>query len=157
MRRRNHKLNHETELNLVPMLDLFLSLIPFLLMSTVFVTFGGIYVEAPATAPVAQESKADDQKEIALAVKIEKGRVHITGYRKGFESRIEDIHGDFELKDLKTIRAYLLDLQKKYSKIRSSLFHASPEVRYEDAVAILNLLRATEISKNLVLAVGAMQ
>lgn len=156
MRRRNRKLNHETELNLVPMLDLFLSLIPFLLMSTVLVSFGGISVEAPSASEASKVTQANEE-EVAISVQIEKGRVHILGYRKGFEVKIAQVDAEFDLKDLKQIRDYLSGLQKQYSKIKSSLFHASPETRYEDAVAVLNLIRATELSQNLVLAVGVVQ
>lgn len=156
MRKNGRKFNYETELNLVPMLDLFLSLIPFLLMSTVLVSFGGVMVEAPSQVASTEAASGADQS-VSLSVEIEKGRVRISGYRQGFQVKVDQIRGDFDLKDLAQIRSFFSGIQKDYSKVASSLFHASSETRYEDAVAILNLIRATEVSKNLVLAVGVVQ
>lgn len=164
MKVRNRKLNHETELNLVPMLDLFLSLIPFLLMSTVLASFGGIVVEAPSYAPSTQAqtekpklAESTANLELDIAVQIKNGQVSVLGYKRGFESRVEDVKGEFELKNVEGLRAFLSELHHKYSKIHSSLFHASPETRYEDAVLVLNVIRSTEVSQNLVLAVGAVR
>ncbi|MDB5037598.1 MAG: hypothetical protein JWQ35_1126 [Bacteriovoracaceae bacterium] len=151
------RINHETELNLVPMLDLFLSLIPFLLMSSVLVSFGGVYVEAPSYSKAEAQKIENKNDELDLAVQIEKGRVSILGYKKGFETKIEAVKGSFDLKDLNGLRSFLTGLQQHYSKIHSSLFHASAETRYQDAVSVLNILRATQVSENLVLAVGAVE
>src|SRR5438105_4572475 len=101
------------------MLDMFLSLIPFLLMSAVLASFGGIFVEAPSYSTAMQEQK-DKKKELDIAIQVDKGRVQITGYRDGFETKVAEVKAEFDMKDYKGLKAYLEDLQKKYSKIRSS-------------------------------------
>jgi hypothetical protein len=128
-------------------------------MSTVLATYGGIFVEAPSYKPPSQQdSKKDEKKdEIDLAVQIASGQIKVFGYKRGFESKISSVTASFGLQEIESFRTYLLSLQQKYSKVNSSLFHASAETRYEDAVQVLNAIRATQVSENLVLAVGAVQ
>ncbi len=153
------KINFDTELNLVPMLDFFLSLIPFLLISTVLATFGGVFVEAPSyKAQSQQQTQPQDKKEeIDLAVQVADGQIKVFGYKSGYEAKIDSITASFGMVELDKFRAYLGSLHEKYSTIKSSLFHASADTRYEDAVSVLNIVRATKVSNNLVLAVGAVK
>lgn len=157
------KTDLESDLNLVPMLDLFLSLIPFLLMSTVLATFGGISVEAPKVTQAASaetssnNSQEMNKKEIDVAVLVEAGEIKLAVYEKGFVNRMNEQDAKFSLQDVSAFKKHIEVLKTQFAHINSSLFRAAPDTRYEEAVAVLNALRSTDLSKALVLAVGAVK
>lgn len=154
----------ETELNLVPMLDLFLSLIPFLLVSAAFLSYGGLKVETPSFAqnqPVQSEAMPQEAplkiQEIELALRLDQGQIKFSAYDKGFKNKIAEVSGEFSVHDSAAIKTFLSELTKKYSKINSVLFHASVSSKYEEAVAAINYVRAAKVSQNVVLAVRGVE
>lgn len=163
-RKHSHKRLHlgEIELNLVPMLDLFLSLIPFLLISAVFLNYGGLFVEAPSFAPAnttstpTPEEKANTQ-EINLLFRVEGSQVKVSGYTKGFIAKLPEVQGEFEISNQQGLRDFIAKTMASYSKIVSVLFKASPTTKYQDAVSVLNIVRATKVSPNVVLAVRSIE
>ncbi len=153
-RMRNQESDHsEYELNLVPMLDMFLSLIPFLLVSAVFVNYGGLMVEAPSfSAQASTPATTLLAKELDLAVKVTEGNVKITAYSKGFLAKMANLQGDFKADDRAGLELYLAEMKKNH-KIASILFHVDPQIPYQKAVTVLQALRSSELSRHIVLAV----
>ena len=151
---RNREMEHgDYELNLVPMLDMFLSLIPFLLLSAAFINYGGVFVEAPSFAAQEQVVVADAKsKELDLAVKVSRDDVKISAYSKGFLAKKDDLQGTFKLDDRANLQIYLQTLKKNYV-IASVLFHVDPQIPYQQAVTVLQALRSSDLSKHIVLAV----
>ena len=144
----------DIELNLVPMLDMFLSLIPFLLVSAAFLNYGGLLIETPSlsSAEEANEVKRVDEHNLNLAVQVSDSRVTISAYSQGFLSKIEKLTGDFDLTDSSALAQYLGNLKKEY-QIKSVLFHVDSAVRYQKAVGVLQALRKSDLSQHIVLAV----
>lgn len=150
------KVDLDSDLNLVPMLDLFLSLIPFLLMSTVLASFGGIFVEAPKQGPQAAATAQDsNSKKWSLAIAVDKEQIRVSVYEGSFERKLAERDRNFLVTDREAFKAYIQSLKTEATKITSSLFRATSETRYEVAVSVLSALREAEASESLVLAVGA--
>ncbi len=158
--RRLNKPIEQTELNLAPMMDLFVALIPFLIVSSSFIQLGGFEMQAPsaATSTAQAPSKNDQVKEIWLAIEVTESQVKVTGYEKDFAREIPGIKSQFALTELKQLTDYVSSLTaNSNSKMGPSLFHASPETKYENAVAVLNALRSSPAVTEMVMAAGVVE
>jgi biopolymer transport protein ExbD len=147
----------EAELNLVPMLDLFLSLIPFLLISAVFLNYGGLFVEAPSFTPTntlsQNESLNPDSQEINLLFRVDGDQVTVSGYAKGFLAKVPEVNASFATNDRDGLKQYISKVMNEHKKISSVLFKATPTTKYEQAVVVLNIVKSLKVSSNVVLAV----
>ena len=155
-RRKFRRPAHDMRLNLFPIMNLFVCLIPFLLMSAVFVHLGGLRVEAPSPTSEELEKKTKSQP-VTLTFKVVGNQVTIAGYTQDFQVKLKNIRGTFSVKNIDSLRTYLEALKKKHRKIGSSLFFASPETKYDSAIKVLNALEASNVSDNVVLAAGVVE
>ena len=155
MKRRKHLRNEETpELNLIPIMNLFVCLVPFLLLTAVFVKMGGVKAEMPVTASSESSEATPEKKEqiIDLVFQIDGQEVELVGFTDQFQKPLSDVHAKFQLTAIDSLDQILTEISSKYPKWRSTLFKASPSTRFEDAISVLSKLRANNLIKNLVLA-----
>lgn len=155
MKRRKHLKNEEApELNLIPIMNLFVCLVPFLLLTAVFVKMGGVKAEMPTTASTETSETNPEKKEqvIDLVFQIDGKEVELVGFTEQFQKPVSDIQAKFNLAAIESLDQILSDISSKYPKWRSTLFKASPSTRFEDAISVLSKLRSNSLIKNLVLA-----
>lgn len=159
-RRKNLKNNEETpELNLIPIMNLFVCLVPFLLLTAVFVKMGGVKAEMP-TAASSEASQVDPLKKeqvIDLVLQLDGEEIELVGFSDQFQRPLSDVHAKFQLSAIDNIDQILTEISSKYPKWRSTLFKASPSTRFEDAISVLSKLRGNDLIKNLVLAAETVQ
>jgi biopolymer transport protein ExbD len=140
------------ELNLTPMMNLFVALIPFLLMSSSFMHYGTVDVTAPSKA--AEGTAAAKTDELWLEVIVHPQEVLVRAHSKDYESEYEAYRKSFAHTEMTQLVAHLQKMKADHATWGPSLFHASPETRYEQAVNVLSRLRAFDQTSSVVLAMG---
>ncbi|TVQ77932.1 MAG: hypothetical protein EA369_08135 [Bradymonadales bacterium] len=148
---RGKRLETTGELNLIPVMNLFVCLIPFLLMSAAFVQLGAIDAETPSQTEKKAES-TEPNPSVQLIVQVSPEAVQISAYTRSFQNRLEGVDLRFALHDLNALSQGLEKLVEEHSSIDSTLFRVGGESAYKDAVAVLAQLRKTEGLGKLVLA-----
>lgn len=150
---RRRKEEEGTELNLIPVMNLFVCLVPFLLLSAAFVRLGGVGAEVPSKSnKEVQLTQNEKDQVVDLLFQLDQQQLTITGFTQGFGESLEGLKVSFPIAEKKALANYLSDLKEKHPRIGSSLFKASDESRFEDAVSVLAVLRRNDSLKNIVLA-----
>lgn len=153
MRRFTRK-TEEINLNLTPMMDLFVGLIPFLILSSAFLRLGGFDLQAPSAAQGPQAQVDSKDKELWLSFEVEDTKVTVTGYGKSYDQEVPGVKAEFVMADLPKLTAYVDALSSKHPKIGPSIFHASPDTKYEKAINVLNAMKSSKNVKDIVVAAG---
>lgn len=155
---RNLKRNvDEIYLNLTPMMDLFVGLIPFLILSATFVSLGGIETQAPSASSTAAVPHSKNSDELWLTFEIGSDKVIVAAFKKDYVQEIPSVKGEFALADLPRMTKFLDDLSVKSYKIGPSLFHAKPDIKYENAVSVLNAMKSSKAITDIVMASGVVE
>ncbi len=155
MKKRKRLINEETpELNLIPVMNLFVCLLPFLLLTAVFVKMGGVKAEMPIASATEKEEVSAEKKNqsIDLVFQLDGRTVEIAGFVDHFQKPLADVQGRFAIESLGGLDSLLEEIAMRYPHWRSTLFKASANTRFEDAIEVLSKLRSNNLIKNLVLA-----
>ncbi|PIR23890.1 MAG: hypothetical protein COV44_00310 [Deltaproteobacteria bacterium CG11_big_fil_rev_8_21_14_0_20_45_16] len=144
--------SQEQELNLIPVMNLFVCLVPFLLLTAAFVKLGGVDLELPKAASGEAVKENEKSNEVDLIVQLDGSRIMLTGYEKGFTNEIENLRSEFNVDSPEKLAKFLTEVSLGSRKLNASLFKASPQTRFEDAVKVLSVLRKHEALKSVVLA-----
>lgn len=150
-KRKTRESFEEAELNLVPFIDIFVTLISFLLVTAVALQLGNISVEVPGGR--SEKSVVLDEA-VSLAVDLESDQITLAGYRKNLEVAVKDIRRIFPLEKVDAFQSYLGEVKARYKNIHVSVFHASKNTSYQKAINVLNAIHKSGISSSVVLAVG---
>jgi biopolymer transport protein ExbD len=130
------------DLNLAPMLDIIVSIIPLLLLSTVFINI--TILESPIPQPVAKAMANDRQnrdKDFSIAVFADKER--------GFLVRLSD-HGKTEEiqvalsasnLDFSGLHKEMVKIKQRYPDTFRFEFHPAAELKYDEIVGVLDAVR----------------
>ncbi len=141
------------DLLLTPMLDLFIALIPFLLVSAAFVRLGGLKVNVPQAAAAADQKK-DEKEKVSLAFEVNSREVLVTAFQESFSKPVKALETKIDVNDLQKLTDYLTSIKTKHT-FGGALFHASQDTPYEKVVQVLEVIHSVpEISTETVLAVG---
>lgn len=156
---RNFKRNtDEAVLNLTPIMNLFVALIPFLIVSSAFIRLGGVDVQAPSAASGVQTPNSlKKDSELRLSFEVQESKVIVTGYDQNYDQEISGVKAEFPIAELSRLVAYVDGLSQKQYKIGPSLFHASPETKFENAISVLNAMRSSQHVKEIVMAAGVVE
>jgi biopolymer transport protein ExbD len=157
MRKLKKQVEDEIQLNLTPMMDLFVALIPFLILSASFNSLGGIDLQAPAASSNAQTEAKKSTDELWLMFEVHANSVTVQGYEKNFGAERPKVKGVFNLAELDKFKDFLISLEGGQWKMGPSLFHASPDTRYEQAVSFLNVMRGAKSVTEIVMASGVVE
>lgn len=153
LKKRRRKLEDASDLNLIPVMNLFVCLVPFLLLTAAFVKMGGIHAEMPAAKSGEYKENANDKRQVIdLVFQVDGSVVEVVGFTQGFSMPLADVQAKFTTNELFSLDAYLQNISEKYPNWGSTLFKASSNTRFEDAVLVLGKLRESKYIKDLVLA-----
>jgi len=153
----NRKDVHPIELNLTPMIDLFVSLIAFLLLCAAFIRYGGVHVEVPQAATREDVKTNQDSKKLSLTFEIIGNDVVITGYNGDFTNPIPSVKANFSVTEMEKMKEYLRSLHQKYPVMGISIFHAAPETRYEVGMHVLDAMKASTVVDQVVFGAGVVE
>ncbi len=130
------------DLNLAPMLDIIVSIVPLLLLSTVFVQV--TMVESPIPQPVAQamaNDRQDKDKDLSISVYADRNsgfRVQLSDDGKSEESKVQLKAGGF---DFEGLHEAMIKLKQRYPDTFRFEFHPASNVRYSEIVSVLDAVR----------------
>jgi biopolymer transport protein ExbD len=133
------------ELNLAPMLDMMVALVPFLLLSIAFVRL--VVVETKIPQPVAKALKQDRDKKdrdvnIRMEVSAKKG-VMILVKEKGKKTKKYSVklkEGSF---DVDAVHSKLVSIKQQYPKVFRLEILPKDNVVYKDVVQLMDTARYT--------------
>jgi biopolymer transport protein ExbD len=154
----------ETELNMVPIMNLFMVLIPFLLMSASFYSIKAINTSVPihADKPVEQESaKKHSEDKITVVVELKKAEIRISALSYTISTNelatlektmVRAAHREIYLSE---ISKHLEIIKEKYPASDTMILIPDGAVLYEDIIQAMDCARKTqarELFPNVVLS-----
>lgn len=131
------------EPNLIPIMNLFVVLIPFLLITAAFEKFGGVNAEMPSLGDASSKSEnsAQDKVKLELIFNLTNDRMNVTGWKDRFSNPLAEINKDFGAEDIQGFKDWFKEVEKQYPEVGITLFRADPTTRYELAIKWLGGLR----------------
>lgn len=155
-KQRNQQQIERFELNLIPVMNLFVCLVPFLLLTAAFVRLGGIDTETP-TSSAEEQNQVEREPYINLYFELEKDMLKIGAFKDGFQERLPEIEYELPIEQLEKLHPTLEHIAEEHPKIESSLFRASHESVYETVIQVLNKIKAHESTQKTILAAEVAQ
>jgi biopolymer transport protein ExbD len=131
-RRKKNGRHDVEELNLLPMMSLFVALVPTLLYSAVFVPVSAIGLDFPGTGGAAAESP------LALAVRVADDHFTIEGVP---DSTYAPIPRTDEAAARAELGAELEGLRARFPGSKGAILVVSPQVPYRDVVTTMDQVR----------------
>ena len=154
MRTRNHgnrRPQEAEELNLIPVMNLFVCLIPFLLMSAAFVQLGAVDAETPSRGAPASEESAEVKQEIRLIVQVDSKHIRLSAFSDAYQTRLPDYDQMIAMDDRSALQERLKEIAEA-TQVHSTLFRVESETAYSSAIGVLQEIRQTENIGKVVLA-----
>ncbi len=140
--RRSHSHGHGTELNIIPLMNVFVIIIPFLLLTAVFAKTSMIEIFlAQQDAVVNASSKKQDQG--YLTVKVLKRGFVLDGIGKGIVIRKKN--GKLNYERLSTT---LQKLKDRHPRVQEVAILFNPSFSYESVVKVMDVTREAEVSRS---------
>lgn len=145
-RRRNKRSETTDDLNLIPIMNLFVCLLPFLLLSAAFTQFGAVDSELPSSGSEKQEqAQLKDQKQnVELVFEIGNQFVTVTGFKNGFAQAIVGVKARLDIDDPEALEKFIKETKEKYTEVSASLFRVDSGVPYQKAIKVLAQLRRNQ-------------
>ena len=133
------------EVNLLPVMNLMVTLIPFLLLGAAFYQLGNIPVSIPENVP-ASEAKPPSDIKVTMNCMIELDKIVLTGTGAGLDEAAADALGAIIVHkkgkpDLEAVTAHLAAIKKTYPKSDTAMFLPSEQVEYQTLVTVLDATR----------------
>jgi biopolymer transport protein ExbD len=120
------------ELNLLPLMSLFVALVPALLYSAVFVPVSALGLDFPGTGGAATASP------LALAVRVSEDALAVEGVPDATYPPIARADGAAAMQ---TLRAQLDEVHTRYPTTQGAILVVAPEIPYRDVVAVMDQVR----------------
>lgn len=143
LRKKRRVLESPDDLNLIPIMNLFVCLLPFLLLTAAFTQLGAVDSELPTTqnAKTEIENTKDQNQRVELVFELTDKQIMITGFQNGFRQAIPGLQAALKWNDYEALNQFLDEVSEKYIEISAGLYKVSPGVSYSDAVVVLSTLR----------------
>ena len=133
-RRRGYRQLVEADLDIMPLMNLFVVLIPMLLLSAVFVEMSAIDMQLPGSEEQASNAEPEN---LQLAVRLEADRYVVSGRR--LRARVIDRGGEHPEVELASVLEAIREAHPREQAIRIE----SPDAtRYQDIVTVMDISRA---------------
>lgn len=149
MRRRNVKQRIDDmtfDLNLAPMLDMMVALVPFLLLSVVFIRL--VIIESPVPQPVAkaiEKDRKNKDREVNIKMYVDKKRnVSIIVTNKKGQKQNLQVRSDSKSVNLEDLHQKLVQLKLKYQKIYSIELFPDEMLSYNEIIKVMDAARQSK-------------
>jgi biopolymer transport protein ExbD len=149
MRRRLRKHNKgDPELNIIPLMNVMVILIPYLLTTAIFSQVAILELKLPQVSqgPATDQVPNNEPPPLQLNVVIQKDAISITDNRKGELTRIVKKGGKFDLEKLSNSLLTIKDRLKGLGQEKRDLnLLAEPTIDYETLVQVMDAVRVTTV------------
>lgn len=132
-KKRRGRIAEPEELNLLPLMSLFVALVPALLYSAVFVPVSALGLDFPGTGGAASASP------LALAVRVSETGYALEGVPDTSYAAIARDPADTSA--VTALRAQLNDVHARYPTSGGAILVVSPQVPYRDVVQVMDQVR----------------
>jgi biopolymer transport protein ExbD len=139
----------EEELNLLPLMSLFVALVPTLLYSAVFVPVSALGIDFPGTGGTAAESP------LALTVRLTEATVGLDGVPGQVYAQRDRSTPEAQAAAMDTLRAELGSLHEAYPAAKGAILVVSPFVPYRDVVTVMDAVREAGFGNSTLLGAQA--
>jgi biopolymer transport protein ExbD len=133
-RRRGYRQLVEADLDIMPLMNLFVVLIPMLLLSAVFVEMSAIDMELPGDDP---QQAREENESLELAVRLEDDRWVVSGRRLAAQVIAREGEDAEE-----RLEAVLRAIRDRHPHERSVRIESPAAARYQDIVTVMDVSRA---------------
>jgi len=137
----------QVELNLTPVMNLFVAMIPFLLMCASFYSVSVVNASQPVADPGGGSDLAKGEDKITLAVEVRRGLGYkITAQSDSIpEAILDQLTMDLPKigtkYDTDALREIAEDVKKRYPKSDTAMLLCDVDVFYEDLIGTMDALR----------------
>lgn len=149
MRRRGGEEQADTELNLVPIMNLFTVLIPFLLLSAAFIQVKVINASVPAIADGSdpeREQEAYDQRPVVVNLQVQSAGYAVSASGEDLSAeelrkltaRIGRKQREY---DRDALQRYLVAVKQRYPKSDTIIIAPDPEIPYQRIIEVMDTSR----------------
>ena len=132
-KKKRKSLNEPEELNLLPLMSLFVALVPALLYSAVFVPVSALGLDFPGTGGAASASP------LALAIRVADASYAVEGVPDSAYAPIERTSDPVAARA--ALRAELDGIHARYPTSGGAILVVSPQVPYKDVVQVMDEVR----------------
>ncbi len=134
------------DLNLAPMMDMMVTIIPFLLLSAVFMRM--MLIESPLPQSVAQllqEDRNKKDRDVSISLTLTKtgdaNLIVVDAQGKKVQSLIKNVGGHF---DAKSVHSHLVQVKQQYPQIFRLELNPEDGVDYKSIVGVMDASRDME-------------
>lgn len=149
MRRRLRKHSKgDPELNIIPLMNVMVILIPYLLTTAIFSQVAILELKLPQVSqgPATDQVPNNEPPPLQLNVVIQKDAISVTDNRQGVLRRIEKKGGKFDLEKLSDTLLKIKDtLKNKGQEKRDLNLLAESTIDYETLVQVMDAVRVTTV------------
>ena len=137
----------EYDVEILPMMNLFVVLIPMLLLSAVFVELAVVRLGLPSDEPAVAE---EPREPLGLAIAIEDDRWIVQAAKFPPTAIRRDADGAIE-----KLRGALADVGARFPDNRDVVILSRPHTHYEDIIAVMDVSRETGLENVSLLGAGS--
>lgn len=142
----------DEELNLIPVMNLMVTLIPFLLLGAAFYHLGVVPASIPENVP-ASDSEPPKEIKVTVNLSLQMDKAVVSGSAMGLdEEATAALDATFPSKngvpDLKALQAHLYGIRTQYPKSDTVILLPADELRYEKLIEILDFVRERKTGKS---------
>lgn len=148
---RYKRAKEEVEVNLIPVMNLFVTLIPFLLLAAAFYHVGVIPTSLPSQTDQTSDIAADPRA-VTVNLHLEPDRIQMSASSAVMDeetlSRLSlSMPRGPEGFDLELLQSVLYQIKQKYEKSDTVIVLPDAEVEYKDVVMVLDVAREIVIDE----------
>jgi biopolymer transport protein ExbD len=140
----------DDEINMVPIMNMFMVLIPFLLMSASFFHIKAINTSVPVLAEGGSEENADKQIVVTVVVKLKMNGIQTSALSKDLsESDLATLDGEFTFRSddetaYTAFSEYLKKVKKRYPKSDTLILIPEDDILYDTIIQTMDVARKTD-------------
>lgn len=147
------------DLNLIPVMNLFVCLLPFLLMTAAFTQLGAVDSELPSQREAADQSSELPQEKaekVELVFEVKTDQLVVTAFTHGYSRPLPNLKVSLAQDDEIALQSFLNELKGQFQSISSSLFKVDAGVSFDAAIQVLSRLRQNDDLPAITLATEAL-
>lgn len=131
--KRAHTKNVDAELNLTPIMNVFVILVPFLLLTAVFAQTAILNLNLPVAGDTAEdESEESSLPKLMISITDKGFQIGSVG---GFLEPINLVDGKF---DYATLKEKLLEIKQQYPEQSTAAIISEPQIEYDEIIHMMD-------------------
>jgi biopolymer transport protein ExbD len=148
--RLRRKQDMDDEINMVPIMNMFMVLIPFLLMSASFFHIKAINTSVPVLAEGGSEDNADKQIVVTVVVKLKMNGIQTSALSKDLsEGDLATLEGEFTFNSdneatYTAFSEYLKKVKKRYPKSDTLILIPEEDILYDTIIQTMDVARKAD-------------